>query len=104
MAVRTIGENYREAETYSKPCQTSKMTHFVKIVNDFEPIAIFVKHSISHVLLRLPEVIKNLKIVSFKLLNPFVPNAPFLYPIKPSENITVALGTNGLRVHWQRMS
>ena len=39
-------------------------------------------------------------------LNPFVPNAPFLYPLKASENLTVfrcfqgvekgALGTNGL--------
>ena len=33
--------------------------------------------------------------------NPFVPNAPFLYPLKISKNFTIffigALGTNGLR-------
>ena len=32
-------------------------------------------------------------------VNPFIPNAPFLYPLKRSENLTVekaALGTNGL--------
>ena len=33
-------------------------------------------------------------------LNPFVPNAPFLYPLKTSENVKVGhptLGTNGLK-------
>ena len=31
------------------------------------------------------------------LINPFIPNAPFLYPLKPSENRKGALGTNELR-------
>ena len=30
------------------------------------------------------------------LLNPFVPNAPFLYPLKTSENLTVFLCFQGL--------
>ena len=44
------------------------------------------------------------------LLNPFVPNAPFLYPLKSSENLTIfwcvqgyrkgALGTNRLTDFW----
>ena len=33
-------------EVYSEPCQTSKIEHFVKIVNDFQPLSIFVKRSI----------------------------------------------------------
>ena len=33
-------------EVYSEPCQTSKIEHFVKIVNDFQPLSIFAKRSI----------------------------------------------------------
>ena len=33
-------------------------------------------------------------------LNPFVPNAPFLYPLKTSENRKVQGGRE--RVHWER--
>ena len=35
--------------------------------------------------------------------NPFVPNAPFLYPMKTSENGKVFLGGRE-RMHWERMS
>ena len=31
------------------------------------------------------------------VVNPFVPNAPFLYPLKTSEN------RKGERMHWERM-
>ena len=30
-------------EIYSEPCQTSKTKHFVKIVNGFQPLNVFVK-------------------------------------------------------------
>ena len=38
--------------------------------------------------------------------NPFVPNAPFLYPLKTSENLKVFLMFSGgrERVHWEKMS
>ena len=38
--------------------------------------------------------------------NPFVPNAPFLYPLKISENRKVFRTFSGgrERVHWERMS
>ena len=37
--------------------------------------------------------------------NPFVPNAPFLYPLKTSENLTIFLCFQGgrERVHWERI-
>ena len=34
-------------------------------------------------------------------LNPFVPNTPFLYPLKTTENRTVSRGRE--RVHWEQM-
>ena len=39
------------------------------------------------------------------LFNPFVPNAPFLYPLKTSENFYGFLMFSGCRerVHWERM-
>ena len=42
---------------------------------------------------------------SLKIVNPFVPNAPFLYPLKVSENLTVFLMFSGCRerVHWKQM-
>ena len=33
-------------DTYSEPCETSKMERFVKIVNNFKPLTIFGKRSI----------------------------------------------------------
>ena len=39
----------RLAEAYSEPCQTSKMEHFAKIVNAFQLLTIFAKHSILYV-------------------------------------------------------
>ena len=33
-------------EAYSQPCQTSEMERFVKIVNNFQLLTIFAKHSI----------------------------------------------------------
>ena len=39
----------------------------------------------------------NLRGNSSALINPLVPNAPFLYPLKTSENLKGALGTNGLK-------
>ena len=30
------------------------------------------------------------------IVDPYVPNAPFLYPLKTSKNLTGALGTNDL--------
>ena len=37
--------------------------------------------------------------------NPFVPNAPFLYPLKTSENLTVFLFLGGREsMHWEQMS
>ena len=36
------------------------------------------------------------------IINPFVPDAPFLYPLKTSENITVSCFQGGReRVHWE---
>ena len=32
------------------------------------------------------------ELISQYLVNPFVPNAPFLYPLKTSENLTIFLG------------
>ena len=37
---------YQLAEMSSEPCQTSKMEHFAKIVNNFLPLTIFAKCSI----------------------------------------------------------
>ena len=34
-------------KNFSKPCQTSKMEHFVKIVNGFQMLIIITKNSIS---------------------------------------------------------
>ena len=40
----------------------------------------------------------------FHLINPFVPNAPFLYPLKTSENRKLFLFSGGTeRVHWKQM-
>ena len=36
-----------------------------------------------------------------KKINPFVPNAPFLYPLKTSENLTD--WEHWENVHWERM-
>ena len=38
--------------------------------------------------------------------NPLVPNEPFLYPLKTSENLMVFLmfSRGRERVHWERMS
>ena len=61
----------------------------------------------------LNEISKNLglflpKYDNFMLigdLNPFVPNAPFLYPLKTSEDLTFSFCFEGSRerVHWERM-
>ena len=44
-------------------------------------------------------------ILESETINPFVPNAPFLYPLKTSENRKVFLCFHGgrERVHWVRM-
>ena len=44
-------------------------------------------------------------ILEIETINPFVPNAPFLYPLKTSENRKVFLCFHGgrERVHWVRM-
>ena len=34
-------------QTYSEPCQTSKMEHFMKEVNEFQPLTIFAKRTIT---------------------------------------------------------
>ena len=45
--------------------------------------------------------IDSFKIDKFmKVINPFVLNAPFLYPQKTSENLTVSGGRE--RVHWEQ--
>ena len=38
-------------------------------------------------------------------INPFVPNAPFLYPLKTSENLNVfpMFSESRERVHWEQM-
>ena len=37
-------------------------------------------------------------------VNPFVPNAPFLYPLKTSENRSFLIFSEGRkRVHWEQM-
>ena len=38
-------------------------------------------------------------------INPFVPNAPFLYPLKTSESLTVLWCFQGVEkgLHWERM-
>ena len=33
-------------KVYSGPCQTSKVTRFAKMVNDFQPLTVFAKRSI----------------------------------------------------------
>ena len=38
--------NKHYLEVPSEPCQTSKMEHFVKTINDWKPLTIFAKHSI----------------------------------------------------------
>ena len=45
------------------------------------------------------------RMFSHSQLNPFVPNAPFLYPLETSENSKVFLMFSGdrERVHWERM-
>ena len=40
----------------------------------------------------------NLQTIYFSEINLFVRNAPFLYPVKVSENNKGALGTNGLEL------
>ena len=40
------GLQWRILETYSEPCQTSKMECFAKIVNGCKPLTIFAKHAI----------------------------------------------------------
>ena len=42
------------------------------------------------------------RVEKVSLLNPFVPNALFLYPLKTSENRKVSFGALG-RVHWEQM-
>ena len=46
MPLRTTTKNLSKAEAYSESCQTSKMEYFVKILNSYKPLTIFVKHSI----------------------------------------------------------
>ena len=39
-----------------------------------------------------------------EILNPYVPNGTFLYPVKISENLTIIiLSGDGERVNWERM-
>ena len=40
---------FSTTEAYPEPCQTSKTGSFSKIVNCFQSITIFTKHSILHV-------------------------------------------------------
>ena len=42
----------------------------------------------------------NLQTIHFSEINLFVCNAPFLYPVKASENGKGALGTNGLKLQY----
>ena len=35
-----------KAKVYSEPCQTSKVTRFAKMFNDFHPLTVFAKRSI----------------------------------------------------------
>ena len=36
--------------------------------------------------------------------NPFVPNTPFLYPLKTSKNLGLMMFSKGReRVHWEQM-
>ena len=42
----------------------------------------------------------NLQTIYFSEINLFVRNAPFLYPVKVSENRKGALGTNGLKLQY----
>ena len=38
------------------------------------------------------------------VVNPFVPNASFFYPLKTSENLGFLMFSGGSeRVHWERM-
>ena len=39
----------------------------------------------------------------FLKLNPFVPNPPFLYPLKSSENRFLMFSGGRKRVHWEQM-
>ena len=41
-----VGKGKHIQKAYSKPCQTSKMELFAKIINDFKSLAIFAKYSI----------------------------------------------------------
>ena len=46
----TIYKTFRQAgkftQAYSEPCEISKMDSFKKIVNDFQPLTIFARHSV----------------------------------------------------------
>ena len=58
-----------------------------------------------HVLGRNIDLISQRNRGSNVPINPFVPNAPFIYPQKTSENLTVFWCFQGSRerVHWERM-
>ena len=51
--------------------------------------------------LHLPSTTKRQFSVSI-MINPFVPNAPLLYPLKTSENLSMFSGSRE-RVHWEEI-
>ena len=42
----TLGDCFFSSEAYSKPCETSKMKRFAKMVYRKKPFTLFAKHSV----------------------------------------------------------
>ena len=52
---RILGNIEIDAEAYSEPCQTTKMSIFTKIVNGWKPLTIFAKSSIFDIWVEIRE-------------------------------------------------
>ena len=72
---------------------------------------VFYNVSVRHIYNQKSGIVSNSVVTTLKLcskfrfsFNPFVPNAPFLYPMKTSENRKVfCFHGDRERVHWKRM-
>ena len=114
-------EQCTHAEVYSKPCQTSNMERFVKIVNRFWPLTIFTKQSILDVpqgseyasdmpmciILKLAWVSYAIRIDTWSkylTLTRFLPLASFYTPWKHKKNSSFLMFSGGMeREQWHEM-
>ena len=47
--------------------------------------------------------VTQVEAIIYLIVNPFVPNAPFLYPLKTSENRFLMFSGGRGKVHWEQM-